>query len=985
MTSILYVDDEPALLEVARLFLEAKWDFSVDTITSATEALQLMETKKYDAIISDYQMPDMDGIGFLKRVRSTGSSVPFIIFTGRGREEIVIQALNEGADFYLQKGGEPVSQFAELAHKVRQAIRERQAQASIRDHEQREEDIINFLPDATFAIDRSGRIIAWNRAIEDMTGVPAADMLGKGDYAYALPFYGKRRPILIDLIFEPDEVIYEKYAHIIRERNVLIAETNLPLPRGKPALLMGKASPLYNRHGEVVGAIESIRDITAMKKAEERLRESEGQFAAFMDHLPVTAFIKDDQFTNLFVNRRMEEIFGAQDWIGHTVFELFPRKAAEKMVEDDRLTLKEGYRKAVEHLTGTDGRRRIFETHKFRIDRGEKPPLIGGFAIDITEKKEAEDALFESESRFRELSDLLPQMVYEAGLDGRVTYANHIAFKRFGYTEEDLRKGINILQAFVPADRDRVMHAFRALIGGTGTTPSVEEYRALQKDGGTFPVSIYSSPIVKDGRINGIRGIIVDITERKRAEEAVSRSEAQLRAILESTADGILAVDNQGKTLHTSRRFAEIWKIPSEVVASGDDRTMLEFVRDQLADPDTFIAKVESLYRSDEVAMDTLLFKDGRVVERYSFPMMMDGDRFGRVWSFRDVTGQKQVEQALRESEDRLSTILNAAQVGFVLVDAKTHRILQANPKALSLIGGQECDVTGAVCHRFICPAEEGNCPVTDLGQAVNSSERVLITREGVRIPIIKTVVRARIGGKDVLVESFIDISDRKRAEEALTRANTKLGLLATVTRHDIRNQLTALQGFLELSAEGKNPEAMQDYVRKALGVAGVIDRQILFTKDYQAMGMKEPLWQPVGALVKKAEGQFPHPGVSISTEVPGLEVYADPLLEKVLYNLVDNALRYGGPSMKSVRVSFHRDGTDLFLIFEDDGIGIPEAEKELVFTRGFGHNSGLGLFLIREILAITGATITENGVPGRGARFEIRVPGGAWRVTGTE
>ncbi|HVN73652.1 MAG TPA: PAS domain S-box protein [Methanoregula sp.] len=984
MISVLYVDDEPSLLEVARLFLEAKWGFSVDTITSATEALTLLEGKKYDAIISDYQMPDMDGIEFLKHVRSGGSSIPFIIFTGRGREEIVIQALNEGADFYLQKGGEPVSQFAELAHKVRQAIRERQAQASIRDHEQREEDIINFLPDATFAIDRSGKIIAWNRAIEEMTGVPAADMLGKGDYEYALPFYGKRRPILIDLIFEPDEVIYAKYAHIIRERDVLIAETDLPLPRGKPALLMGKASPLYNRHGEIIGAIESIRDITAIRKAEERLRESEGQFAAFMDHLPVTAFIKDDRFTNLFVNRRMEELFGAKEWIGKTVFDLFPEKAARQMIEDDRLTLKEGYRKNIERLTGTDGRRRIFETHKFRIDRGEKPPLIGGFAIDITEKKEAEDALFESESRFRELSDLLPQMVYEADTNGRVTYANHIAFRRFGYTEEDLRKGISILQAFVPADRERVTQAFRALVGGTGSTPSVEEYHALQKDGGTFPVSIYSSPIVKDGRITGIRGIIVDITERKRAEEAIRGSEAQLRAVLESTADGILAVDKQGKVLHSSRRFAEIWKIPADVLASGDDRTLLGFVLDQLADPGAFLAKVESLYQSDAVDMDTLFFKDGRVVERYSFPMMMDGERFGRVWSFRDVTNQKQVEQALRESEDRLSTILNAAQVGFVLVDATTHRILQANPKALSLIGGQECDVTGAVCHRFICQAEEGKCPVTDLGQAVNASERVLITMDGVRIPVIKTVVRARIGGKDVLVESFIDISDRKRAEEALTRANTKLGLLATVTRHDIRNQLTALEGFLELALESTKPETTPTYIAKAVEVAGVIDRQIRFTKDYQAMGMKEPLWQPVGALARKAEAQFPHPGVSVDEAVSGLEVYADPLFEKVLYNLVDNALRHGGPSMKAIRVSYRRDDPELSLIFEDDGSGIPEDEKELIFGRGYGKNSGLGLFLIREILAITGMTITENGVPGRGARFEIRVPEGAWRFTGT-
>src|SRR5271157_6341629 len=169
MFRVLYVDDEPGLLEIGKLFLEKEGWFSVDVITSASGALSLMESATYDAIIADYQMPGMDGIEFLKHVRSSGNSIPFILFTGRGREEIVIQALNEGADFYLQKGGEPVSQFTELAYKIRLVVKERRAVRSIRDHERREADIINFLPDATFAINTEGIVIAWNLAMERMT------------------------------------------------------------------------------------------------------------------------------------------------------------------------------------------------------------------------------------------------------------------------------------------------------------------------------------------------------------------------------------------------------------------------------------------------------------------------------------------------------------------------------------------------------------------------------------------------------------------------------------------------------------------------------------------------------------------------------------------------------------------------------------------------------------------------------------------------
>ena len=277
MYTVLYVDDESTLLEIGKIFLERSGQFSVDIITSAPAALALLNTKNYDAIIADYQMPGMDGIEFLKKVRSSGNTIPFILFTGRGREEIVIQALNEGADFYLQKGGEPVSQFTELAHKIRQAVQQRTSDASIHDLERREADIINFLPDATFAIDRSGRIIAWNRAIEEMTGVSAVEMLGKGDYEYAIPFYGQRRPVLIDLIYESDEFITKNYAHIIHEKDSLIADTTLPVLKGKPVTLMGKASPLFNRHGKVIGAIESIRDITEREQAVTELRAAHEQ------------------------------------------------------------------------------------------------------------------------------------------------------------------------------------------------------------------------------------------------------------------------------------------------------------------------------------------------------------------------------------------------------------------------------------------------------------------------------------------------------------------------------------------------------------------------------------------------------------------------------------------------------------------------------------------------------------------------------------
>jgi len=129
--SVLFVDDEPALLDIGKTYLEREAGVTVTTVQSAAEALEILKNTTFDAIVSDYQMPVMDGIGFLKEVRTCTRSLPFIIFTGKGREEVVIEALNSGADYYIQKGGEPKSQYAELGHKIRRAVQQRRAETAL--------------------------------------------------------------------------------------------------------------------------------------------------------------------------------------------------------------------------------------------------------------------------------------------------------------------------------------------------------------------------------------------------------------------------------------------------------------------------------------------------------------------------------------------------------------------------------------------------------------------------------------------------------------------------------------------------------------------------------------------------------------------------------------------------------------------------------------------------------------------------------------
>ena len=230
-------------------------------------------------------------------------------------------------------------------------------------------------------------------------------------------------------------------------------------------------------------------------------------------------------------------------------------------------------------------------------------------------------------------------------------------------------------------------------------------------------------------------------------------------------------------------------------------------------------------------------------------------------------------------------------------------------------------------------------------------------------------------------IGSCYDIQGRKQAEEALKQANRKLNLLSSITRHDINNQLFSLKAFLELSKESLGDAAKtSEYIIKEERAANAIERQIIFTKEYQDLGVKAPDWQNVEDGVKNAYASLPMRDIRLTPEVNNLEVYADPLLEKVFYNLIDNALRYGGQMMTTIHISLKDAETGLVISVEDDGVGILAEDKKRLFERGFGKHTGLGLFLSREILSITGITITETGEPGKGARFEILVPKGGYR-----
>jgi DNA-binding response OmpR family regulator/Flp pilus assembly protein TadD len=269
MLSVLLVDDEKMLVDVTRLFLERFGDMKVVTAGSATEAMAELTKHKFDAMVVDYDMPGINGIELLKIIRAKGDTTPVIIFTGVGREHAAIEALNNGADFFIQKGDNPNSQLRNMVHMIRQAVERRYVGTGLGFTQKILADVVAFFPVAAFVIDRDGRVIAWNEAMTDLTSLPAKDIVGKGDGEYSLPFFGRRSPMLVDLIFKDDEEIGKNnYTLVKRDQSTIIAWTKGMVREGTAALLWMKATALFDSKGVFVAAIGIVRDVTDEMGAE---------------------------------------------------------------------------------------------------------------------------------------------------------------------------------------------------------------------------------------------------------------------------------------------------------------------------------------------------------------------------------------------------------------------------------------------------------------------------------------------------------------------------------------------------------------------------------------------------------------------------------------------------------------------------------------------------------------------------------------------
>lgn len=1162
MYSILYVDDEPDLLEIGKIFIEQTGGFTVVTMESAEEALKSSAIGSCDAIVSDYLMPGMDGIDFLRQVRETLGDIPFILFTGRGREEVMIEAINNGADFYLQKGGDPTAQFAELTHKLRQAIRWRHAEEEKSITEKKFSEVFFKSPILSSIVSLDDGIYRdVNTAFLENSGYAREEVIGRA--FRDLPLFADPGDLekVVRAAREGKEIrnlemgLRTKSGEI---RQMLLSQDILQT--GDDRLVFSQAIDITGRKQaqdelraateQITASEEELRDqYEELAKSERTSRESEAKFRAFFEksHDPLILSTRDGIAD---CNEEAIRLFGytsRDEFLHLDVSDISPHVQPDGQISADSRGnhIDRAIREGKDHFEWVHRRKdgSTFPAEQFlSAFTLEDRSIILASVRDISPRKEAEDELRfayeqltasneelnsqyeeimaseqrlrESEERFRMLLETLQDAVLILDFTGTYLYANTAALHFAGLPDSTQPAGYSIGKFLDPssvpqaaADLEQVRTTGGPVTGEYRIRTVTDELRWVEGTG------VKISYLGNDADLVTLR----DTTERRKAEEAIKESELKYRTIFENTGTATILIEedttislansgfehlsgyprkeieNKKKwtdfvvredldrmiALHRERRkqgpsvlrhyefrfrqrsgairsiYITVDMIPGTTrsIASMQDITERKQAEEKLVAANNeytnLLNQIQDVYyRSDKdgrlirasrsltellgyvdlneiIGRDIAgtcyfhpegrkplldaLAKNGKVTEfeitlrhRNGTPVLAatsthyyydkDGTILGVEGTIRDITERRKTENALLESRRQLENAMDLARVASWEYDVATREFIFTD-RLYALMATTAEKQKGMrmssdrFIQRFVHPDDterfrdslRETVAATDARYSSKMDFRLMRSDGEIRTLNARYGVIMGAGGTVARMYGAVqDVTESEIMEQAVREANRKLNLLNSITRHDMVNQLTLLKGYAQLAEMKKPDQAITDFLVKIKSAATMIERQLAFTKTYQELGIKAPAWFDLRHIVDstgRKEARF-------SKTCDATEIFADPMIEKVFYNLFDNAIRHG-KKVTEIAIQCERGAGELIISVEDNGCGVPAREKEKIFEKGYGKNTGFGLFLAKEILLLTGITIRETGIPGEGARFEMHVPRGMYRFAG--
>ncbi|MFH1378561.1 MAG: response regulator [Planctomycetota bacterium] len=639
---------------------------------------------------------------------------------------------------------------------------------------------------------------------------------------------------------------------------------------------------------------------------------------------------------------------------------------------------------------------------------------ITKIAIERKRAIETQQRLSESEKMFRGIVENMSGAYYRTDTAGKLLYVSQAGVEYFGAESAEWFIGRDARSFYVDPDkRDALLEAMTA--SGVMRSYEVE----LKRHDGTVFSAMTNSRYWRheDGTIGGVEGMLYDISEQVAFRNALAENEKRYRNLFENAPDGILLISPEGDIIDCNPTVSRMTGYDAKEILG---RKMRELIHSENASDESSRMKMLEKDGMIETELE-LTLKNGGTLPVWRKTMAVYNDESamsGAVVFMRDMTRQKSDAKRLRDSEQRMRQIMNAIQTGIMIIDASTQRILDVNDTALALIGKEKNQVVGRECHEFICAKKRGECPILDEGRSVISNETHLLTASGM-MPVLKTVTEVNLAGRDCLLESFVDLTARKAAEEKLESANRQLEetvkdvqLLAEKSQsanrakseflanmsHEIRTPMNGVIGMLSILEDTRLTDEQRGFITTAKNSADslltVINDILDFSKieagklEFETIDFNlRPLLEDCADMFAlRAQGKGVEFILDIAESLPD-RLQGDPgRLRQVINNLLGNAVKFTEKGSVKLKASVASDtDNEVELLFEvsDTGIGMDPARMDKLFqpfsqidasmTRRFG-GSGLGLVISRQLIERMNGSIQVASEPGKGTAMRFSV-----------
>ncbi len=789
------------------------------------------------------------------------------------------------------------------------------------------------------------------------------------------------------------------------------------------------------RGGGVISADLSHRIRTVVDARRERSahRELDARYRALLETLPGATFSSTMDFVPSSISGSVEKI------TGYTKEDLFSGSIRwDQLIHPDDISrLKremEKARSASAHISENEYRivRKDGEVawiHELvqTVGAGPKAPVkVERVLYDVTARKRAGAALEDSESKFQELADLLPLTVFELDLRGRVTLSNREGLEVFGYTSEDLKQGLTNLDVVEVDDQNKLEEQFRLSLSGAG---SVYELVMKRKDGSTFPGLVYSAPIIRDGRPSGLRGVIADISERRKMEETLRKSERFYRTLIEDQTDLICRFRPDGTLTFVNDAYCRYFgKTCQELIG----KTFTPLIPEE--DQEVVHQKFSSLSRKQPLtSYEHRVILPGGEVRWQRWTDRAIFDQSGRLFEFQsvgqDITEQKRKGDQLRRAHKQLKDIIDFLPDATFVID-QNRRVIAWNWAIEEMTGVRKEEVLGRGDYAYSEPFYGYKRSI--LIDLIFSDDADLkagyeyVKRKGNDI-FAEVFVPLLYGGKGAYlwgtasplfddegrivgaIESIRDVTERKRAEEVLQRShdelearvaertseleakNAEMERFTYTVSHDLRSPLVTIQGFLGFlkeDVEDRDEERIATDVEMITKAVEKMDYLLRDTLRLSRIGrvVNPPEDVPFGEIVRDALDSISElarsKGFEISTAEEWPFVHVDRLrISEVLVNLVENGLKYVGDQPDPrIDVGWRKDGGEVVFFVRDNGIGIDPGQQNKVFELFYkadpdGEGTGAGLAIVKRMVEVHGGRIWIESVEGEGSTFCFTLP----------